>query len=81
MTDNGDVRPRVDYERRVFVCRDGTELRLKPVSSLILERLNADQSDKPKVPIIETEVGGKHKRKEENPNDPEYLGTLTTWRR
>jgi hypothetical protein len=88
MGDNGNVSPkveenvaRVDYERRVFITRDGLELTLMPVSKLILERINANQEGKPQVPKIEVLIAGKHKRLEDNPNDPEYLRELNLWTR
>lgn len=79
MRDNGIVRPRVDFERRIFVARDGTEVRLKPISRLILERLFNDASGKPTVPKVEVEIAGQHKRHEDNPEDPDYKKALANW--
>ncbi len=87
MSDNGNVSPnvekqaRIDYERRVFITRDGLELTFRPVSKLILERINALQNDKPQVPKVEVLLAGKHKRLEDNPNDPEYIRALNLWTR
>jgi hypothetical protein len=79
MVDNGKVRPCVDYERRIFVARDGTEVRLKPISRLILERLYNDVSGKPSVPKVEVEIAGTHKRLEDNPENPAYKTALANW--
>ena len=79
MHDNGTVRPYVDFERRIFVARDGTEVRLKPISRLILERLYNDTNGKPSVPKVEVEIAGSHKRQEDNPEDPDYKVALANW--
>lgn len=79
MTDNGDVRPYVDHQRRVFITRSGAELHLKPVPALVVERLFKDQSGKPQVPMVDVLIGGKHSRSEPNPNDPAYLNALNDW--
>jgi len=79
MVDNGKVRPCVDYERRIFVARDGTEVRLKPISRLILERLYNHTDGKPPVPKVEVEIAGHHTRMEENPEDPAYKEALENW--
>lgn len=73
--------PYVDHERRVFVCRDGTELHLRPVSGIVLERLNADQSGKPQIPVVEVKIAGKHTRREPNPNDPAYIDAVRDWQK
>lgn len=78
---NEGSEPRVDYERRVFVTRDGVELKLARVSAIILERLNADQSGKPKPPLVEVKIAGKHTRQESNPDDPEFKEALESWNR
>lgn len=78
MVDSGSVRPCVDYERRVFIARDGTEVRLKPISRLVLERLYNDQSGKPKVPKVPVNIAGQQ-RMQENPDDPDYLSAVQRW--
>lgn len=89
MLDNGNVSPkvesepkaRIDYQRRVFISRDGIELTLMPVSKLILERINAQQDGKPQIPKVEVLIAGKHKRMESNPDDPTYIAELALWNR
>ena len=73
------MEPKIDFERRTFTTRNGTELQLRPISSLILERLSSDKSGKPKVPRVEVTIGGSHTRLEDNPNDPEYVRALAEW--
>lgn len=69
----------LDAERGVFVTSTGSELTLRPIPSLILERLynaTAGKPEKPKVPMVEVTIGKSHKTKEENPNDPDYKAAL-----
>ncbi len=73
--------PQVNYERRVFIARDGTELHLQRLSSMILERLNADQTGKPAIPKVEVKIAGKHTRMELNPEDSAYKAALQNWER
>jgi hypothetical protein len=79
MTDMGNVSPSVDYANRKFIARDGTELTLRPLPKLILERLYNNTDGKPKPPIIEVEIAGQFKRMESNPNDPAFLARLQEW--
>lgn len=70
----------IDYEHRQYVSPvSEVRLTLKPLSKLVLERLYNNQDGKPKVPIIEVEIGGKFKAKEANPEDPEYKDALAKW--
>lgn len=73
--------PHVDYERRVFVTRSGVELHLQRLSSIVLDRLNADESGKPVVPKVEVKIAGKHTRMELNPEDSTYKAELAKWER
>lgn len=69
----------VDIERGVFVTSRGNELELsgKRVSSLMLERLVNE--GKPRIPMKEVLILGKHKQMEATPNDPGYLALVAQW--
>lgn len=69
----------IDYEHRQYVSYTGVRLTLKPLSKLVLERLYNNETGKPKVPIIEVEIGGRFKSKEENPEDPAYKEAVDKW--
>lgn len=71
--------PRVDVARGVFITSWGTEIQLadRPVSALIVERLQSE--GKPKIPMIEVTLMGKHKQLEPHPNHPGYLARLEEW--
>ena len=59
---------------------EGVILHLRGIPPLFLERLSSDESGKPSVPEVEvTYLGGK-KGKEQNPNNPEYLEAVKTWK-
>lgn len=79
MTDNGEVSPRIDYARHVFIARDGTELELRPIPKLILERLYNDKTGRPKPPLVDVTIAGQFARKQANPNDPDYLKACEQW--
>lgn len=77
----GEVQlPRVDPARGVFITSDGNEIQLsdKPVNALIAQRLN--QEGKPKIPMVEVTLLGKHKQLEAHPHDEGYLARLAEWR-
>lgn len=69
----------VDIQRGVFVTSRGNEIELsgKHVSALMLERLVNE--GKPKIPMKEVLILGKHKQMEANANDPSYLALLAEW--
>ena len=69
----------VDTERGVFITSRGDEIPLsgKKISSLILERITNE--GKPKIPLQEVTLLGKHKELQANPNDPGYLELKKEW--
>lgn len=69
----------VDVDRGVFITSRGNEIELsgKGISSLMLERLVNE--GKPRIPMKEVLILGKHKQMEANPNDPGYLALLAEW--
>ena len=69
----------LDAERGVFITSEGRELRLRKIRALIAERLVNGQTGRPKVPVVEVTIAGKHKRTEENPADPDYQERLKAW--
>lgn len=71
--------PRVDPARGVFITSRNEEIQLsdKPVSSLIVERLQ--QEGKPKIPMIEVTLMGKHKQMEPHVGHAGYQALLAEW--
>jgi hypothetical protein len=71
--------PRVDVARGVFITSRNEEIELsdKPVSSLIVERLQ--QEGKPKIPMIEVTLLGKHKQLEPHVGHAGYQAMLAEW--
>lgn len=71
--------PGIDPARGVFITSRGEEVELsgKPVSALMLERLANE--GKPKIPMVEVTLMGKHKQLEAHPNDPSYQALLEEW--
>lgn len=69
----------VDVQHGVFVTSRGDTIELsgKRVSSLMLERLVNE--GKPRIPMKEVLILGKHKQMEATPNDPGYLALLAQW--
>lgn len=83
-SENGHVAdvpslPRVDPARGVFITSRGDEIELsnKPISGLIIDRLQTD--GKPKIPMVEVTLLGKHKQLEAHPDDPGYKALLEEW--
>lgn len=76
---NDDSLPRVDALRGVFITSRGEEIELsdKPVSSLIVQQLQ--QQGKPKIPMIEVTLLGKHKQIEPNVSHEGYQARLKEW--
>lgn len=72
--------PRVDAARGVFITSRGTEIEFssEPVSAMIVQRLS--QLGKPKIPMTEVTLIGKHKQLEAHPQDEGYLALLDQWR-
>jgi hypothetical protein len=68
----------IDIETRQYYSEVGVVLTLRPISSLVLERLALDESDRPAVPMVEVTVAG-HKVMEPNPQDPAYIAAETSW--
>lgn len=70
----------VDPARGVFITSkgNGIELSDKVVNALIVQRLN--QQGKPKIPMVEVTLMGKHKQLEAHPNDEGYLARLAEWK-
>ena len=77
--DESGTGARVDPERGVFITSRGDEIELsgKRISALMLERLAAD--GKPKIPLVEVTLMGKHKQLEANPDHPGYQALLKEW--
>ena len=73
------AKAHLDPARGVFITSKGNEIELsgKLISSLMLERLTNE--DKPRIPMKEVLILGKHKQMEANPNDPGYLALLKEW--
>lgn len=69
----------LDAERGVYVTKGGYELTLRKVPYLVLERLLNDKSGRPKPPIVEVRIAGKHMSREADPNDPDYKKALEEW--
>lgn len=70
---------RVDAARGVFITSRGDELELsgKRITSLMIERV-ANQG-KPRIPMVEVMLLGKHKQLEANPNHEGYKALLAQW--
>ena len=71
--------PRVDAKRGVFITSRGDEIELsdKPVSALIVDRLQ--QEGKPKIPMVEVTLLGKHKQLEPHVGHEGYQARLAEW--
>ncbi len=71
--------PRIDPVRGVFIASNGNEIELSdhPISALIVQRLQ--QEGKPKIPMIEITLLGKHKQIEPHAGHEGYRARLTEW--
>lgn len=78
-SDTAPAGAHVDVARGVFVTSRGEDIELsgRRVSSLMLERLTNE--GKPRIPMKEVLILGKHKQMEAAPNDPGYLAMLAEW--
>src|SRR5689334_14512985 len=66
--------------KRSYTTLSGEVLELRPVSAVLIRMIQRDQTGKPKVPIVEIEIGPQRKKvKEPNPDDPEYVKALGEW--
>ncbi len=68
-----------DRERRVFVTRAGETWDLRAIAPLLIERIYNESADKPKPPLVEVTIGGKHKTMQPDPNDAYYKQSLAEW--
>lgn len=70
----------VSEGKRIYKSTGGVVLSLRPISRILVRRMERDTLGKPKPPIVETEVGPKKvKVKESNPEDPDYKAALALW--
>lgn len=78
-TDESETLPRVDAARGVFITSRGEEIELanKPVSYLIIHRIQS--VGKPKIPMIEVLLLGKHKQLEPFVGHEGYQAQLKQW--
>jgi hypothetical protein len=74
-----ETLPRTDPVRGVFITSRGTEIELadNPISALIVQRLQS--GGKPKIPMIEVTLLGKHKQLEPFPDHEGYKARLKEW--
>lgn len=75
----GETLPRVDAVAGVFLTSKGGRIALsdRQVSALIIQRIQ--QQGKPKIPLVEVTLMGKHKQMEAHPHDEGYLAQLAEW--
>jgi hypothetical protein len=65
---------------RTYKTRTGVTFTLRPINPMTIYQLQNDKWGMPQPPILEVEIGGKgHKRKEANPDDPDYKEALRVW--
>jgi hypothetical protein len=62
-----------------IVLGTGSTWRIQKVSAMAVYAIQASQVGKPSIPWVEVEVGGKLKRRERNPDDPDYKKALKSW--
>jgi len=66
--------------RREYTTRSGVTLILRPVPWLAFQRLEIEwEKKRPRVPVVQVEIGDGQFREEENPDSPEYQEALTQW--
>lgn len=65
--------------KRTFTFTDGTEVEIQDVPSLVLEHILNSEAGKPPVPIVEVTMARGHKRKQPNPQDPDYIAAVNAW--
>jgi len=64
---------------RTHILADGTVLELRPISSMVVHYLNTSTKGKPEAPLQDVPTRKGKKRKEPNPDDPDYQKALTEW--
>lgn len=70
----------VTPDTHTYTTQSGVVFELRPVSAVLLRRMERDTHGKPTPPIVETEVGPKKvKQREVNPDDPDYKLALAEW--
>src|SRR5690606_18370541 len=66
--------------RREYTTRSGVTLILRPVPWLAFQRLEIEwEKKRPRVPVVQVEIGDGQFREEENPDSPEYQEALAQW--
>lgn len=68
----------MDTEKRVYTFEDGTSVELVDIPPMMIVQVMQSEAGKPPVPVVEVVMRG-HKRRETNPNDPDYLAALARW--
>lgn len=72
---------RVNYQEKTFTTDGGQVFNLRPVSTLMLSRIQKEvAAAQPQPPLVEVESPDGGVRQERNPNDPEYKQALVAWR-
>lgn len=69
----------IDYENRTVTFEDGPTVKLRKLSSLVVERIQSDEKGKPQIPVQEVRYANDQTAQEANPNDPDYLLELSKW--
>lgn len=65
-------------KRREFTTSAGATLPLRGIPAMLVRQLYADETGKPKPPIVEVTYG-KKTVKETNEHDPDYLAAMAAW--
>lgn len=74
------VLPQIDTKQRTFTLKSGKVFKLRPISGVVIRRLQNDFWGMPQPPVVESEVGpNKKKVKVGNPDDPEYIQKKQEW--
>lgn len=63
---------------RIYTFADGTDVLMAEVPSLVIEHILNNEAGKPSVPVVEVVIRG-HKRKQTNPDDPDYQAAVERW--
>lgn len=76
----GSVQGTLNVEDRTYTTITGAVLNLRPVSSVVVQNMRADNYGKPQPPSVTSFIGPKKKPVTEvNADDPEYKQRLTAW--
>lgn len=74
------VKPVTLKPTHEYTTKSGVVFQLRPVSPVLVRRIQKDTFGKPQPPVVETIVGPqKRKVKETNPDDPDYKVALAEW--